>query len=376
MHRRTALLVAASAAAIATSFAPSATAKRQRRRPRMVSVETPVGMQGVSGSGPNVVIPFTVADDRHRPVDIEVQYAVDYDANGNLSDYEYRPATEDRLDWRDTRSDAEPQLFTTSSEGVVHGFVWKSLDDIGPAIYPTLEYALTPQGRPVPDPDNPGSYLFATGPNGWTPIFSGVRLRFRPVVRRHGRRHWIYGRWVWGDTFAINNRRAPSMRFDSLTSGSTVLVNWTAFDADSEDKNGNGVLDLADGEDRDADGVLDDERVGIAFDFHIVGDGEDPASLTDWDLAYLSWIECERVQGVGDTDSLDARPGVPIPATGDLAGVASAPAPVGRHWVFAWSPEQQIGTTSRGFILRATPFDQARARGETVYSRTIVYEQE
>jgi hypothetical protein len=98
--------------------------------------------------------------------------------------------------------------------------------------------------------------------------------------------------------------------------------------------------------------------------------------MTDLELADLSWIPCTRVPGVGDTDSLDARPGVSVPSSGEVAGVCSAPAPVGRRWVFAWDPVRDIGTTWRGFILRATPFDERRARGDTVYSRTIVYEQE
>ena len=364
------LLVGLSATALAAAFAPSAAARGFRRSPQILRVEQPLGHQ----SG-NIVIPFVVADVTGRRVDVEVQYAVDYNADGQITDDEYRPATEDRLDPRNSRADTVPQLYSTGTEeGATHAYVWKSFSDLGPARLLTLEYVLSPQGRPVLDPDNPGRYLLVTGPDGVTTFLPGVRVRLRTVVARRGHRRRTYGDWVVTDSFSVDNSIPPVLTIDSIESGSPLRVHWSVWDADSEDLNGNGVLDVADGEDMNGTGQLDDERVGIAFDFHIVWEGEDPASMTDRQLAALSWIPCTRVEGVGDTDSLDSRPGVQIPSTGPLAGVASSAYPPGRHWVFAWDPVADIGTTWRGFILRATPFDERRTRGDTVYSRTIVYE--
>ena len=381
MDSRRVLLFGASAAFAAAAFGQLALAKGFRRNPQILRVETPLGRQGTSGGGANVVIPFTVADITGKPVDVEVQYGVDYNADGMITEEEYRVATEDRLDPRNSRENTVPQLFATGSvdlgtgepeptgsvSGASHGFVWKTLADVGRSRLALIEYALTPQGRLIPDPDNPGAFLFAG-------LFTGVKVRMRTVVPKKRHRRAFHGAWVYTDAFTVDNSVPPSMTIDSIQPGSPLLVHWTAYDSDSEDLDGNGVLDVADGEDMNGNGKLDCERIGVAFDFHLVGDGEDPASMTDSQLESLAWSPCTRVSGVGDTDSLDARPGAPTPETGGLAGVCSAPPGVGRHWVFAWDPVADVGTTTRGFILRATPFDQTRSRGKTFYSRTIVYE--
>jgi hypothetical protein len=384
MNRRQVALITLSACVAAAAIGPVAHAKGARRKAHVVRVDTPLGRQ----SG-NVVLPFLLADISGKPVDVEVQYGADFNADGQITDDEYRQATEDRLDARNTRTNLAPQLFTTGAvefetdttqptgdvSGASHGYVWRTTADVGTARFLHFEYALTPQGRRILDLDNPGAYLFALGPSG-LPEFAGVKVRMRTVVPRKPRRKTIYGEWAYSGTFAIDNNRAPSMTIDSIDAGSPLMVHWTAYDADSEDFNGNGQLDVADGEDVNGNGVLDCGRVGVAFDFHIVGDDEDPAAMTDFQLSELSWIPCERVDGVGDTDSLDARPGVLVPTTGDLAGVCTAPPGVGRSWVFAWDPVAQIGTTFRGFIVRGTPFDEKRSVGATAYSRTIVYEAE
>jgi hypothetical protein len=182
----------------------------------------------------------------------------------------------------------------------------------------------------------------------------------------------VYGEWINTDAFVLDNRNTPSMTIDTATSGAPVTVGWTAFDPDSEDLNGNGQLDIAAGEDVNNNGVLDCEPMGVAFDWHILAPGEDPAAMTDAQLAALRWFECTRFAGVGDTDSLDARPGVPIPTTGDLAGVCSAPPGVGRHWTFAWDVATDVGIwPGNTFIVRGTPFCAHRKRGATVYSRIV-----
>jgi hypothetical protein len=386
MNRTVLAGVAACAVVAASAAAPSAAAKGFRRSPQILRVETPLGLQGTAGSGANIVIPFVVADITGKPVDVEVQYGADYNADGLITDDEYRTASEDRLDSRDTRLNTVPQLFTTGtlematdsadvSTGAVNGaaqaYVWKSTSDVGRHALRTLEYALTPQGRRIVDPNDPNSWLLVAGS-------SGVKVRVRTVLvekrpNRRPRKRTTYGEWRYTDAFALNNSLRPSATIDSVEEGSPTLVHWTAFDPDSEDLNGNGVMDVADGEDMNGNGLLDCERVGVAFDFHWLAEGEDPSLMTDAQLAGLNWLPCTHVADVGDTDALAAQPGVPIPQTGENAGVCSAPPGVGRQWVFAWDAELDDAGTTRGMILRATPFDAERNVGTPAYSRIVVH---
>ena len=374
--RRIAIAAAAAVAVAAAVDVADAGRRRQRRSVQFWGVEAPLGTPIVWSGSPDIPVLFSLWDPpRARYADVEVQYAFDWDQNGVVDAGEWRPATEDRLDPRGTRASTAPHRFESGWDiPVSNVFVWNAFADLGNRQFRSIEYALTPQGRRIPDPVNPGFYLLATGPGGRPLFASGVVVRMRTLTPRRGHRRAVRGDWAQTDFFGVETALAPSMTIDSIDAGTPLLVNWTAYDADSEDSNGNGQLDLADGEDKNGNGTFDPGRVGVAFDFHIVGDSEDPAAMSDDELASLSWIPCTRVASVGDTDSLDARPGVPVPTTGDLAGVASAPFPIGRHWVFAWDPAADIGTTWRGFILRATPFDETRAVGATVYSRTIVYE--
>ena len=205
------------------------------------------------------------------------------------------------------------------------------------------------------DPKDPA----APGPFYTNP---GVVVRLR-AVSVSGRK----GPWVQTTGFAVSGNHAPSVTLDGFTPGSTVLVDWSAFDADTEDFNANGVLDVADGEDIDADGLLDTTRVGIAFDWHRLAPGEDPAAMTDDQLASLQWIACSRAVGIGDPDSLVLAPGQP--PVGDL--VSGFPG-AGHSYVFAWAAEQDTGGVGDRFLLRASPFDDQGQRGSTVYSRTVV----
>jgi hypothetical protein len=391
--RRSILLVLV-AGLVGTTTAPAthAAAVKRPRRPTVIAVDTPVGLQGADGAGANVVVAFRLYDRHRRRSNVEVQYGWDRNGDGKITDGternqdgrsagqpdEYAPATEDVTDPRDSRAvspflnPAKLRPFRSDrGNGAADVFVWKSAQDVRTATLTKIEYALTPQGRRIPDPDNPGSFLFATGPDG-SGTFAGVRLRARARPR-----HEKPGRWVYTEPFSLDNSGKPSMAIDAAASSSsaapsTVLVNWTAFHPDSEDLNGNGVLDVALGEDTNWNGMLDPVHVGVAFDWHRLAPGEDPTTMTPAQLAALSWSPCTREIGVGDTDSLDARPGVPVPTSGDLAGVACAPFPVGRHWVFAWDSAADVGATTDGFILRAAPFDQQRSVGATVYSTIVV----
>jgi len=387
MMRRSLLLVLV-AGLVGTTTAAAA---MRPRRPTVIAVDTPVGLQGADGAGANVAVAFRLYDRLRRRSNVEVHYGWDRNGDGKITDGternedgtpagqpdEYAPATEDVFDLRDSRAvsvlrpDAKPRPFRSGrGNGAADVFVWKSAQDLGKATLITIEYALTPQGRRIPNPDNAGSFLFATGPDG-SGAFAGVRLRARARPP-----HAKAGRWVYTGTFSLDNSGKPSMAIDaaasSPTAPSTVLVNWTAFHPDSEDRNGNGVLDIALGEDTNWNGMLDPLHVGAAFDWHRLVAGEDPTTMTSAQLAALSWSPCTREISVGDTDSLDARRGLPVPTSGGLAGVACAPFPVGRHWVFAWDSAADVGAATDGFILRAAPFDERRSVGATVYSTIVV----
>ncbi len=381
-------IIAAGAGAV---FVPASRAQAASVKVAAVGrVETPLGDQGVLGAGANVGVIFNLIDDSRKKTDVEVQYGWDQNGDGKITDgtetnadgtpagypNEWSAATENRLDSRDTRANKKPQLFTTAGDiGAIQEYVWNSQQDLRGARLVTIEYALTDQGRLIPDPDNPTSFLFATGPGG-AQIFAGVEVRVRAIRSVTQRRHTtkIVGAWQYSQPFSLNNDHAPSMTIDAIDPDTTsvptastqnVMIHWTVSDPDSEDLNGNGILDVNLGEDINGNGVLDPEYCGVAFDYHRLAAGENPATMTQAQVAGLSWLPCTRAKGVGDTDSLHAVPGVPIPTSGDLAGVASAPS--GRHWTFAWNSVADVGTVYAQFIFRARPFDQKRQIGDYVY---------
>jgi hypothetical protein len=347
-------------------------------------IETPYGLQGTRGAGGNVGVIFNLIDATRRKTDVQVQYGIDVNADGQITEDEFRTATEDRFDPHNTRKNKAPQLFTTAGDiGASQQYVWNSLTDLGTARALTLEYKLTAQGRLVGDPDNPGSYLFAEGPNG-NQFFAGVNVRVR-AFRKSGKKK-VYGDWVVSDSFGVNNNNPPSVTINSVdnngvsvptASDEVVKLRYSAFDADSEDLNGNGQLDVAGGEDINGNGLLDCEQIGVAFDYHRLAPNVNPSTLTQAQLEALLWKPCTRKTGNdpqglpwGNTDSLDARPGVPVPTEGELAGVCTAPPGVGRNWVFAWDSASDVGTAYAKFIFRAQPFDAKREQGVFYYFTT------
>ncbi len=359
-------IVLAAAVGVATTIgllagggdAYAARRNKKKVKPAEVrSMQTPLGLQGKRGAGNNVVTPFSLLDRSRRKSDVEAQYGYDVNGDGIIADgtdpglpSEYFDATEDRRDARNTRKNKKPQLFSTAGDiGSSHAFVWNSGADIQSAHFPTLQILFTPQGRPVPDPNNPGSFLFDEAQ-------AGVKIRVRAKAKRGG----ATSAWSYSDAFALNNNTPPSMTIDEVVPNETSLPTasdevveflWTAFDDDSEDKNGNGVLDPLDLEDVNGNGVLDPEFVSVAFDYWRVPEGTDPTTLTADELAVLIWQPCTRAAGFGDPDD----------------GVPSAPEGVGIQHTFAWDSLTDVGTVNARFILRAKPFDEKKESGEIVY---------
>src|SRR5437899_1473304 len=116
------LVLGSSLAVVAASAATDALAKpRPLRTPAVVlSVDAPLGTQRG-----NVAVGFRLRDASRKLADVEVEYGVDFNADGRVTDgtepvpvgqapypNEWFPATEDRLDARDTRRNHAPQLYT------------------------------------------------------------------------------------------------------------------------------------------------------------------------------------------------------------------------------------------------------------------------
>lgn len=364
-HRRTARLAGALAAGAAVGAAgllvvagPAEAAPKAKAKKAAVvgRAEVPLGLQGLRGAGGNVVVPFTLVDATRRSTDIEVAYGIDYNADGTIAEDEYRLATEDRLDSRNTRKNRKPQLWVTAGDiGATHAFVWRSTADIQTGRYESLMYRNTDQGRRIADPNNPGEFLFDDAQ-------AGVRVRVR-AVRGTGKNKAV-GAWVVTDSFSLNNNTAPSMTIDAIlpnpsgtASDENVTVQWTGIDPDSEDVNGNGVFDP--GEDANGDGIFNQEQLGVAFDYYRLQPGDDPTSMTDDEIGALPWKACTRAAGLGDSDSFRET------GAGKVYGTAN-----GRAWTFVWNSVADVGTVRDQFIMRARPVDQKRENGAAVYVRT------
>jgi hypothetical protein len=358
MQRRT---LAGLAVAVPFAFAVTAVAKPQApvKAARVSLVEAPLGLQGSAGAGALVAIPFRLKDHTFRPTDVQMQYGIDRNADGVLEDDEFRNATEDRFDSRDTRANRAPQLFRTAADqGAAQAIVWRSDVDVGTdRIAAGPEYALDAQGRIVRDPLDPDSFVVAR-------VNPGVVIRLRSVSISGQK-----GPWTKSAPFSVSGNHPPAMTIDAIDAGAPILAHWTVTDADSEDANGNGVLDIALGEDRNENGVLDTTRAGVAFDWCELAPGQDPTKMNDVQLAALHWRACSRVAGVGDTDSLVVVPGQPAQG-GVVSGAPTAP----RSYSFAWDSLRDAGATTDGFILRATPFDEHGDHGATVYSRIVAHQ--
>ncbi len=372
-RRRRALVrnVIALAAAITVCSTVPGVAGRKRPRRATISVETPLGLQGRRSAGERVAIVFHLADRRRRRLIVDVEYGWDVNGDGVVNGgsdghisglpSEYYPATIAADDPRDTgttrrrRRDRSrlQRVFGASRSGAAQIVVWDSLRDIGR--YPILFGPVplrTPQGRTIPDPDNsPGSVLVRC-----TSLGVVMRMRARRIGRRSPRSDWAYAH-----PFSIDNMSVPSAEIEAIGAvelpDGVVAIDWRAFHDDSEDKDGDGVLDLRDLEDWNGNGLLDALPVAVAFDHHRIQPGETIPEL-EHELAELDWWPCTRASDRGDPDD----------------GVPSAPTGVGRAATFVWDLafDRGLAVDAEGeYLVRATPYDGANV-GAPVYRLTSV----
>lgn len=359
-------LVSTGAAIGEAGEAGQAGAGRRARMPspaRLASVSAPLGTQGRAGAGEDVVIPFRIIDATRFLADIEAQYGIDRNGDGAITDDEYAPARENRIDRRNTRRNLSPQLFATAAgAGATHAFVWRSDADLPLGRFYTSDYVVTPEGRLFADPDRPGQFLHS-------PLAAGVRVRLRATKALGGRK--FVGPWVTSEAFSLQNATPPSLRVTAVEPSAekgadglstSMTIRWTGIHPDSEDFDGDGVLDVIDGEDRNGNGVLDTRRLGVSFDSHPVRPGENPATMTRLQLESLDWHPCPRrvVDGVavGDEDSVSGAP----------VGRAVSGTPDGLPWTFVWDAENDGHAQGKGpYILRARVVDESGARSEDIY---------
>ncbi len=335
-------------AALCGVLASAARARRGRghRRPRVdVQVTTPVG------ASYDVVLPVRLGSKASRSVQLEVTWGVDRNWDGRISDDEYLWA------WRDDRHPADTAVVTEGrrrrhvsyptggAAGAQHAFVWDSSTDVGRGRFTEWRFQHTPTGRRIPDPDSPGSFLIeeASGP---------LQLRVRALSRR-GR---PISDWATTEPFELDNWRPPSLAIDDVAAQDGLTrIAWTVRHPESEDANGNGVLDVELGEDRDMDGTLGDAPVAVFFDYHPVYENEDLvaiAAMSPGELDRLDWGSCTRAEDVGDTDAL---PG----------GVATAPD--GRSYVFAWDHTKDQLHPTLPVILRGRTMDERHVESAFAY---------
>ncbi len=370
VSRRTAartLLALTAAAGVVAAAAPTLAARAGAARPGArriptVQVVTPLGLQGERGTGERVPIVLRVADTSRNRVVVDVEYGVDLNGDGQITEAnpaEFRRATQERRDARDTSRPRFTRGFTdatfrTARDGAAGAFVWNTAADLPLGRHLSGQQLLrTPQGRTVRNPIVPTELLF--DPTASAGVV--VRVRAHRLGRRAAASEWVYTR-----PFSVDNSTPPAAAIEAVgpvdAVGGTVAIDWRAFHDDSEDKNGNGVLDVLDLEDVNGNDALDIVPVAIAFDFHRVDPGE-VIPTGSAQLALLDWHPCTRRLGQGDPDD----------------GVASAPTGVGREATFVWDFVPDLGTldfAAGTYIVRATPYDDRGNLGTTVYSTAPV----
>ncbi|MEN8148749.1 MAG: kelch repeat-containing protein [Planctomycetota bacterium] len=291
----------------------------------VLGLQTPLGLQGTRGVGPEVTLIYRLRDREFDRSDVEIQYGIDLDRDDVIDeDTEYFAASEVPFDPNDpsTSSSGTEDLRGSPGVGTIQYFVWDSLADLGTGRYVTQDYVYTSDGRV--QLDEFGEPLFQD--------FPGVRIRIRPHA------DGVYGAWKSTDAFDVNSNNTPSVAIGDveLTSEGTVnedvVLNWTATDPD-------------------------DDPITIAVDWVQVSESFDPSAATLETLEGLPWQAATTAE-LGDdnegTDSLtSSRTGLP-------------------H-VWAWDSVTDAGTMNGFIMFRMRPLDEKLEVGTWQYMRVTFH---
>ncbi|MHC4860792.1 MAG: kelch repeat-containing protein, partial [Planctomycetota bacterium] len=277
----------------------------------ILKLQTPLGLTGTRGTGPDIPLVYNLRDREYDPADVEIQYGIDVDDDGTIEESEYFPASPAE------GGSGTTGLNTSPGPGSVHSFVWSSLTDITTGRYVTQDFVYTDAGRVATDAF--GDSVFQN--------FPGVRLRVRPISNDK------VGKWVESDAFGVSNNNTPSVTLGDLTIplegkadntvNEDVTLSWTAFDPDGD-------------------------PVTIAVDWVAVPQGYDPASKTDEELEALPW-QWATSSSAGD-------------GTSGLAADRN-----GTGHTFVWNSVKDTGTVNTWVLLRIQPLDAKREVGKWVY---------
>ena len=288
----------------------------------VLGLQTPLGLQGTRGVGPEITIIYRLRDREFDRSDVDIEYGLgtgdDLDNDGE-EDIAWFTASEVPYDPGNpgTSSSGTSDLPGSPGVGTIHYFVWDSLADLDTARYVTQDYVYTDDGRVLEDEF--GEPVFQD--------FAGVRVRIRPITRG------LPGTWKESDAFDVNSNNTPSVRIGAVeippegaadgTVNEDVVLNWTAVDPD-------------------------DDPVTIAVDWVQVPFGFDPAAATQDTLEALPWGECTTGQIGEGTKSLSASP-------------------AGLDHVWSWDSVADAGTMNGYIMFRMRPLDEKLEVGDWVY---------
>jgi len=291
----------------------------------VLGLQTPLGLQGTRGVGPEVTVIFRLRDREFGRSDIEVEYGLgtgfDLDGDGE-EDIEWFTASEVPFDPGDPTKSSSGKADLPGSPGIgtIHYFIWDSLTDLGTGRYVTQDYVYTDDGRVLLDEF--GEPVFQD--------FAGTRVKIRPISRG------VPGSWKETNAFDVNSNNTPSTSFGAVeippegeadgTVNEDVVLNWTAIDPD-------------------------DDPVTIAVDWVQVPFGFDPAKATEATLEALPWQAGSTGQIGEGTKSLPA---------------ARTP---GLDHVWSWDSVADAGTMNGYVFFRMRPLDEKLEVGEWDYMK-------
>ena len=288
----------------------------------VLGLQTPLGLQGTRGVGPEVTLIYRLRDREFDRSDVEIQYGIDLNRDDEIDEEtEYFAASEVPFDPTDpaTSSSGTEDLQGSPGVGTIQYFVWDSLADLGTARYVTQDYVYTSDGRVLLDEF--GEPVFQD--------FPGVRIRIRPVS------NGVTGAWRKTDAFDVNSNNTPLVAVGQVvttpegTVNEDVELQWTAKDPDSD-------------------------PITIAVDWVQVPESFDPSIATLETLEGLPWQAAATGEVGEGTESL-----------------ASTPEGIPHTW--SWDSVTDAGTMNGFIMFRMRPLDDKLEVGNWIYMKSTFH---